>query len=457
MSNFKVVYRADDNSSSDAPLWEPSCPVQILAIQVSRNTETSEAYLQLKVRNISSVTIESLFAAATIVYANGKNDHVALEYLDQVVYQSGIKTLKAVRLPHADVQSASVSIERIECENGRWESSKAPIRVPSTQSLKLSEPAACERAYRLAQENVDPEKLSGRVYVEDSWWVCSCGQLNVSREACCECRTSKQTLLDLENDDTLSKACTERKSSDYDRALQLASQKPTEKSLSQAIALLEAISPWENADNLASDLKLQLAALRRKTTRRVVTAVSVAVVVVLAAIAGYFAFTHFSTESRIKEVNNALSGYECTVMDASLDATIYRYSIFMHDVCDMKIDESTDTVTFVYTRYHTGFGATSEDGEEFTREVSFDFTIDDYSDDTITLELGKARYENGTEQPDQVSNPNEGNEVQVHMDGGKIASVTGSVKAINIDEFDSANLDLAVESVRYLDSRYKDE
>lgn len=48
MADYKIVFRADETSSDHATLlWEPPCPAMLAAVQVSRNVQTSEAYLQV--------------------------------------------------------------------------------------------------------------------------------------------------------------------------------------------------------------------------------------------------------------------------------------------------------------------------------------------------------------------------------------------------------------------------
>ena len=55
MSDYKVIFKAvAQTEGGHALTWEPGCPALFTAVQVSRNTSTSAAFLQLKVRNVSS-------------------------------------------------------------------------------------------------------------------------------------------------------------------------------------------------------------------------------------------------------------------------------------------------------------------------------------------------------------------------------------------------------------------
>lgn len=59
MANFKVVFRSDNQGADTSPGWEPGCPLLVNAVQVSRNTDTGQCYLQLKLSNISGATVDS--------------------------------------------------------------------------------------------------------------------------------------------------------------------------------------------------------------------------------------------------------------------------------------------------------------------------------------------------------------------------------------------------------------
>ena len=54
MSKYKIVYR-DAN-----PSWQELCPVRVLAVQVSRDTETGACFLQTKIANVSSKPVSRI-------------------------------------------------------------------------------------------------------------------------------------------------------------------------------------------------------------------------------------------------------------------------------------------------------------------------------------------------------------------------------------------------------------
>ena len=83
MSKYKVVFKADrDTAGSYALAWEPECPVQITAVQISRNVESSATFLQVKVRNVSSECISSIVVELEARLLTGETEQTSLDYLD---------------------------------------------------------------------------------------------------------------------------------------------------------------------------------------------------------------------------------------------------------------------------------------------------------------------------------------------------------------------------------------
>ena len=82
MANFKVVFRSDNQGADTSPGWEPGCPLLVNAVQVSRNTDTGQCYLQLKLSNISGATVDSFKLQADVSYVDGASETVELNPLD---------------------------------------------------------------------------------------------------------------------------------------------------------------------------------------------------------------------------------------------------------------------------------------------------------------------------------------------------------------------------------------
>lgn len=82
MANYKVAFRSDNQSAAGAPGWEPGCPLLINAVQVSRDTDTGQCYLQLKLSNISGEMVNSYELRADVNYADGTTETVEPRPLD---------------------------------------------------------------------------------------------------------------------------------------------------------------------------------------------------------------------------------------------------------------------------------------------------------------------------------------------------------------------------------------
>lgn len=75
-SNFKVILRDYFGSESSFLKWEEGCPVIPVAVQVSRNRETSEEHLQLRFRNISAKVVEEFAWQAVVTFDDGTTEEV---------------------------------------------------------------------------------------------------------------------------------------------------------------------------------------------------------------------------------------------------------------------------------------------------------------------------------------------------------------------------------------------
>lgn len=84
MANFKVVFRSDNQGADTSPGWEPGCPLLVNAVQVSRNTDTGQCYLQLKLSNISGATVDSFKLQADVSYVDGDYNEFVVKFLGQL-------------------------------------------------------------------------------------------------------------------------------------------------------------------------------------------------------------------------------------------------------------------------------------------------------------------------------------------------------------------------------------
>lgn len=218
MAEYKVVFRADQTKQTLlSPLWEKGCPLLVEAVQVSRNVKSGKAYLQIKLRNISNEMINSFEAIAHINYAKEDPEETRLSYLDADIPAGSTKTLNAVSLEYSDVESATVTILECKDSSTHWKASNPPQPIPlpitldlpdelldergkliwgdiftsssafNTLSSAFDTPAEKEREQKLASKYKQMQNLSPMI--EDNWWVCACGQVNLNREECLNCNT----------------------------------------------------------------------------------------------------------------------------------------------------------------------------------------------------------------------------------------------------------------------------
>lgn len=111
MSKYKVAFKADrDTAGSYALAWEPECPVQITAVQISRNVESSATFLQVKIRNISSECISSIVVELEARLLTGETEQTSLEYLDVDIAAATEITLRPRQLAHANVTACKLTV-----------------------------------------------------------------------------------------------------------------------------------------------------------------------------------------------------------------------------------------------------------------------------------------------------------------------------------------------------------
>lgn len=202
MAEYKVVYRADTQDSDGPSIeWEPGCPLQFEAIQISRNIETGDAFLQTKVLNISNETILSFKAKIAVDYKSGNTEDVLISPLDADIAPGISYTPSPVQLHSGDVSSVKAIVESVETNDGSWESASSPLPLPKPEEINLSQQAIKERYRRvfstLRAPGVRLHEAAAHAPEEgDGWWLCSCGQANTDRETCCFCGIRKEALFD---------------------------------------------------------------------------------------------------------------------------------------------------------------------------------------------------------------------------------------------------------------------
>lgn len=220
MAKYKVIFRSDNKNAGTAPGWEPGCPVLINAVQVSRNTETGQCYLQLKLSNLTDEAIGRFALRVEVTYADGATEAVELKPLDADIQPGHAYRPDAVPLAGSDVQHVSARIVSATYGNEHWATSGETLAISSLctdEPLELSPTAAAERRLVLTELGKNPKDYERKMIQSESWWLCPCGMLNVRRDSCCTCGLTRQTIEHLEDNARLSAAASERKETDRRR------------------------------------------------------------------------------------------------------------------------------------------------------------------------------------------------------------------------------------------------
>lgn len=290
-SNYKVIFRADGQSNQYRLTWEEKCPIQLLAVQISRDTTTSATFLQVKVKNISNDPIVSIAAALTIEVPDKSDEAMPLEYLDTDIPAGTEKTLKPQRLTQANITSCNLVIRRVDFSNKTWHSTTSPKPLPQRQALRLSPKARAQRAYALSLGEND-EIVNGAVQDHSGWWVCACGQANISRTTCCKCGMVKERLLDAENEQDLLAEYDDRVDDIYEQACDLSKDDASKKELKKASKLFTSIKDEKDSAEKAKgcDERIQsiCSAQSRKIRRGIITATTSVVALGLIIVLGTF-------------------------------------------------------------------------------------------------------------------------------------------------------------------------
>ena len=280
MADYKIIYRAE---GADI-LWEPGCPVVLSAVQVSRNTETSATWLQVKAHNVSDRIVDSIYASLTLEYPDGTNETVALEFLDADIPVGGESVLKPQRLPRSDISSCSLTVTRLNCQGNAWGSSEDSCPLPERKKLDLSSRALGQRARAIGSEAGD-SALHGKVQDHGSWWVCACGQINVGCGSCCVCGSDKRLLTANEDEGALLAGADSYEAEVLAKVGEL-EKAGTIDSLTDAVEKLESLDANEKVSGHLAACKEKLAALtkaRQKKQVRIGGAIAAVAVIAFAA------------------------------------------------------------------------------------------------------------------------------------------------------------------------------
>lgn len=189
MSKYKIVYR-DAN-----PSWQELCPVRVLAVQVSRDTETGACFLQTKIVNVSTKPIGRIEFTVGLEGEGGETETVDFSLLDADLPAGEVLRPKAVRIKLSVITGSRAVVTRADGETSFGD----PIDIDSPAPLALTGVEESERDVLLSEMGADTFKCSGFHSEHDGWWQCGCGAVNLKRDTCWNCSAVREKLADLED------------------------------------------------------------------------------------------------------------------------------------------------------------------------------------------------------------------------------------------------------------------
>lgn len=189
MSKYKIVYR-DAN-----PPWQELCPVRVLAVQVSRDTETGACFLQTKIVNVSMKPISRIEFTVGLEGEGGETETVDFSLLDADLPAGEVLRPKAVRIKLSVITGSRAVVTRADGETSFGD----PIDIDSPATLALNGVEESERDVLLSEMGADTFKCSGVHSEHDGWWQCGCGAVNLRRGTCWNCGAVREKLANLED------------------------------------------------------------------------------------------------------------------------------------------------------------------------------------------------------------------------------------------------------------------
>ena len=205
MSEYKVIFR------DDSPSYQLGCPLQINVIQIARNVETSQCFLQIKTTNISNSTIHAFSLQARVVARGGLTESVFFEHLDAEITAGAEFKPTPKPINAKEIDGALVLVTRVN--NSGASAWQEPRVLAPQQAIELSERARTERRKQMLASGVNIAALPNiELKYEHSQGTerCTCGACNVNRKYCRICNAPFDKLELGENETALLEASDKR-------------------------------------------------------------------------------------------------------------------------------------------------------------------------------------------------------------------------------------------------------
>lgn len=281
MADYKVIYKAEGKTIP----WEPGYPVVITAIQISRDVNSSEAYLQAKALNVANARIESIGIELEFRRNDGSISHATVSYPDADIPAGKEVILEPNKLPRGDVNSCAATVAWAKAADKIWKSSAKAEALPSREELSLTSRALEQRARNL-ETSSNRTITTGKLQDHGDWWVCACGQVNVRRNACLSCACQREELIANEDEAKLLADADKHDAEEFREAKGL-QQEDSILSLSTAIKKYESLENNEDAFKRIAECEarlIELKALRKKSLRKIGAVLSVVILFVAVAL-----------------------------------------------------------------------------------------------------------------------------------------------------------------------------
>ena len=264
MPRYKIVYKGESLR------WQEGCPVVVEAQQIVRDTETTQCYLQLKLKNISSHKVGALSINSFITYQDGSAQTLEQDFLDADIEIGSCFKPSPIELE----ASQPTSVETLVTQADSRPASRNVIKVNPQKKASVPNDLCDIRTKLLANAGCKyPDKTNYVFEDNGTWWKCICGQLNYETEKCCSCKVDKTEAASANNQDHLKEALLEK-------AVSLSSKKDIE-SLKQAADTYETLSKYGIDRRESTEVKEKFAAKKKRIAMVIAGCVAVFIVLML--------------------------------------------------------------------------------------------------------------------------------------------------------------------------------
>ncbi len=376
MASYKVIFR------DEHPEWQPGCPIQVETVQVSRNTETAQCYLQMKIRNVSDSKISRTTLKAVIESPDGKAHEQIIELLDADLEPGSELSPKAAEIPLKDANSVQIAVAEADGASV-WASLAA---VPKAAELHLGEKAAAERAELAREAEVHNHVAKHEEF--DNWWLCSCGAVNVARSCCHACKAPLGDLSNWETESWLEEAANRRA---YDAARKKLASKNV-KSVEEAKRGFLALGEYGDSPTQVAACEEELRRLaagakkRNKVIGIAIGAVAAVVIVVAIVVNLLIPMMKYSDAQKLSDSGEYNAAYQAfSELDGFSDST---------DKMQSLVKDHPEAFTFVKTKevyfsesnyYNYNYTKTFElSADGLIQSARTDYDSSGLSDDTVS-------------------------------------------------------------------------